>query len=130
MAIGFDSSLGVHIAALRLRAQRTEVLAANIANADTPNYSAQDTDFSAALRAAAGQGRLAATASGHIQPGFAGDGRAELLYREPTQPSIDGNTVEPEREKALFSENSVQYAATLRLLGSRIEGLMSAIRGE
>ena len=115
---------------MRLRAQRTEVLAANLANADTPNYAAQDIDFSAAMRRAQGGGRLVETVGMHMQPGQGLNGLAGTLYRESTQPSVDGNTVEPEREKALFGENAVQYTASLRLLGNRLQGLMTAIRGE
>lgn len=130
MAIRFDRVLGVHEDAMRLRAQRTEVLAANLANADTPNYAAQDIDFAAAMRRAQGGGRLAETSGLHMQPGEGLHGLAGTLYRESTQPSVDGNTVEPEREKALFGENAVQYTAALRLLGNHIQGLMTAIRGE
>ncbi|HMV39720.1 MAG TPA: flagellar basal body rod protein FlgB [Plasticicumulans sp.] len=130
MAIRFDRVLGVHEDAMRLRAQRTEVIAANLANADTPNYQAQDIDFAAAIRDAQGGARLAATAGAHIQPGEGRHGLAGTLFRESTQPSIDGNTVEPEREKAMFGENAVQYTASLRLLGDRLQGLLTAIRGE
>ncbi len=128
MAIDFERTLGVHAQALRLRAQRAELIASNLANADTPNYLARDLDFKSTLAGYAGEGRLAWTAAGHVQPGAARAG--EVLFREPTQRSIDGNTVEAEREKVLFAENSVQYSTTLKLLGSRIQGLMTAIRGE
>ena len=49
MSISFDKALGIHEQALGFRAQRAEVLANNIANADTPNYKARDLDFSKVL---------------------------------------------------------------------------------
>lgn len=128
MAIDFDRTLQVHVQAVQLRARRAELIAGNLANADTPNYLARDLDFGAAMATAQGRGQLATSAEGHLASGRRADGVA--LYREPTQRSIDGNTVEPEREKALFSQNAVAYTASLRLLGNRVQSLLNAIRGE
>lgn len=128
MSISFDQALGVHAKALGLRAQRSEVLAGNLANAETPNYLARDMDFYSLLAESQGRGTLAATDNGHIQPGGANPG--EMMYRVPSQPSIDGNTVDPDQEKAAFAENALRYQVTLRLLSGRIKGMMSAIRGE
>ncbi len=131
--IGFDAALGVHPAALALRARRTEVLANNMANADTPNFKARDIDFKAVLAAQTGAadqaGRLRATSERHIQPAApVPDG--ELLYRNPTLPSLDGNTVETHVEQAEFADNTVQYMASLRFLNGKFKGMMTAIKGE
>jgi flagellar basal-body rod protein FlgB len=128
MTISIDSALGVHVDALRARERRTEVLAVNLANADTPGFKARDLDFQAVLAQQSDGTRLATTDPGHI--GSKPSGSAELLYRVPAQASLDGNTVDPHLEKAAFAENAVRYQTTLMILGSRINGLMTAIRGE
>lgn len=129
MAIGFERALGIHAQALELRSRRAEILAANLANADTPNYLARDIDFAATLAGMRGQGvALKATHAVHMQA--RGDAPGELLYRTPAQMAIDGNTVEEEQEKSAFADNAMRYQAGLRLLGNRIQGLLTAIRGE
>ena len=135
MTVSLDKHLGVHAQALQLRSQRTEVLAANLANADTPNYRARDIDFKAALAAAssgAGSGvHLATTSARHIGVGGAnGTPGPELKYRTPLAPSLDGNTVDTQLEQAAFAENSVRYQATLTFLNSKFRGLMTAITGQ
>lgn len=130
IAVKLDNVFGVHEEALRLRAQRSEVLAANLANADTPGYKARDFDFAAILRREVqAPVRLAATHATHFgaRPGAATS--PQLGYRVPQQPSVDGNTVEVEREQARFSENAMRYQASLRFLDSRIQGLKLAIKG-
>ena len=133
MPITLDGALGIHEQALGLRAQRAELLAANLANADTPNYQARDIDFKAALTSAkaAGQGRLplAATDAGHLQHG-AGGINASLLYRNPHQASLDGNTVDTQVEQAEFAQNALHYMASLTFLSGKINGLKNAIKGE
>lgn len=128
MGINFERALSVHAQTLELRSRRAEILAANLANADTPNYQARDLDFAATLaQAQGGAGPLQATQAFHLQPA----GRnGELLYRIPTQMSLDGNTVEPEQEKAAFADNALRYQASLRFMSSRIQGLLTAIKGE
>jgi flagellar basal-body rod protein FlgB len=116
MALNLDSYLGVHAQALTLEAQRTELLAANLANADTPNYKARDIDFKAALAAASGA--EATTAASNVK------------YRVPMAPSLDGNTVDTQLEQAAFAENSVRYQATLTFLNARLKELMTAIVGQ
>ncbi len=131
MPINIDSALGPLPHALKLRAQRTEILASNLANADTPNYKARDFDFRAAMsRAQGGELPLQATRPGHIRQSSASVGGAPLQYRVPSQPSLDGNTVDAQAEQAAFAENAVRYQATLTFLNGRIRGLMSAIKGE
>ena len=113
--MAFDKLFGVHGAALQVRSQRMGVLASNIANASTPNYKARDVDFRQALASLEG-GR---------------DGVADAtLYRVPTQPSMDGNTVELSAEQTAFAENAVQYQTTLAFLNGRIATLTRALKGE
>lgn len=129
MGINFDRALRLHSQALELRSRRTEVVAANLANADTPNYKARDLDFKVAMASAMGAERpLRATHANHLQG--RGDNAGELLYRTPTQMSLDGNSVDSEREKAVFADNALRYQASLRFLGSRVQGLLTAIKGE
>lgn len=139
MAINLDSYLGVHAQALKLREQRTELLARNLANADTPGYKAQDLDFQAAMSAMTTPGNAAdamrTTQSAHIpvagaavlEPGSTG---AFLRYRTPLAPSLDGNTVDAQLEQSAFAENSVHYQATLSFLSSKFRSLMTAITGQ
>jgi flagellar basal-body rod protein FlgB len=144
MALNLDSYLGVHAQALTLEAQRTELLAANLANADTPNYKARDIDFKAALAAASGNGAsgsgngsalaMSATNSAHLGAAGADSANAaidaNLKYRVPMAPSLDGNTVDTQLEQAAFAENSVRYQATLTFLNARLKELMTAIVGQ
>ena len=134
MSISFDSALGIHDDALKVRARRSELLASNLANADTPNYKAQDIDFKQALeQASAGQSasssQLHTTHSGHIQGEPAPD-IPDSKYRVPLQPSLDGNTVDSQLEKANYAENALQYQTTLSFLGSKFSSLIGAIKGE
>ena len=128
-----DQAFGVAPDVLAIRARRTELIAANLANADTPNYKARDIDFAEALQMARGgleAGRLQRTDADHMGlPGA--DGLADqVLYRVPSQPSLDNNTVESHREHMAFLDNAVRYQASLNFLDGRIRGLLTAIRGE
>lgn len=132
MPLNIDSALGAMPEALILRGRRSELLASNLANADTPNFKARDFDFRAAMdQAHAGQVALVATHTNHIAMTDAqGAGNAALQYRMPSQPALDGNTVDAQVEQAAFAENAVNYQATLTFLTSRIKGLTGAIKGE
>jgi flagellar basal-body rod protein FlgB len=141
MALDIDNYLGVHARALQLESRRTELLAANLANADTPGYKARDIDFKAAL-ATAGNPQVGTaprlglqhtngqhlgttgTAAGNVADG------ATMKYRVPLAPALDGNTVDAQLEQAAFAENAVRYQATLTLLNMRLRGLMTAITGQ
>jgi flagellar basal-body rod protein FlgB len=136
-----DSYLGVHAAALSLREKRTELLATNLANADTPGYKARDLDFKRALEAATSSqsngtggtaGGLKTTQAAHIGASSspAGVDPSSVKYRTPLAPSLDGNTVDPQLEQAAFAENAVRYQATLTFLSSRFRSLMTAITGQ
>jgi flagellar basal-body rod protein FlgB len=127
----FDTIFGIHEPALLLHGQRLGVLAANMANADTPNYKARDIDFSAVLQhTEAAPLALETTQAGHIA--LAGDaaGAADLKYRNPYQASLDGNTVEMPVEQAAFSENNVRYQASLNFINLKISELQYVISGQ
>lgn len=123
-------SFAVHGQALKFRAMRNEVLSSNIANADTPNYKARDIDFGAALKMAKGeQLTLRTTSRLHQQPtGHLANG-ASVKYRVPTQPTLDGNTVQTDVEQAAYAENAVQYRASLAFLNGAISSLRYALKG-
>lgn len=127
-----DRHLEPNLKALNLRAMRGEVLAANIANADTPNYKARDFDFRAAMSSAMAATKLdmQRTSPSHIQQRGTVPGTPRLQFRAPVQPSIDGNTVEVEAEISRFSDNAIRYQAALTFINSRINGLRTAITGQ
>lgn len=131
-----ESIFGIHEAAFRVRTQRAELLANNLANADTPNFKARDLDFRSAITDASSQSKspfateMTKTNSGHIDGGGFTSTSQYLMYRQPTQPSLDGNTVETHIEKAKFMENAMQQQATLEFLNSKITGIRGALRGE
>lgn len=136
MAINFDKALGIHEQALMLRSQRNNILATNIANADTPNYKARDIDFSAAMSSLqAGATKpvsLQATQAGHVgvnESTILSPLEAQLQYRLPQQPSLDGNTVETHIEEAAYADNAVRYQASLQFLGGKFATLKSVING-
>ena len=127
----FDDLFGIHGRALLLRSQRAEVLAANLANADTPGYKARDFDFKAMLANEVDNGsRMRTTHSGHIQTEEGMVPPSQLLYRTPLQPSLDGNTVDTEQEHAAFSANALEYQASLTFVNSKISGIRKALKGE
>jgi flagellar basal-body rod protein FlgB len=105
MGINFKDAAGVHADALALRAERTRILAANIANENTPGFQAQDMDFSATLDSA-------------------------LMYRVPYHPTRDGNTVEIGVEQAAFSQNATDFATSLTFVNMKLKGLAKAISGQ
>jgi len=131
MAINFDNALGIHPQALALREKRGEILASNLANADTPDYKARDLDFKTVFQQtlAGKSSELNRSQQGHLASRNSVLG-ADLLYRNPQQASLDGNTVETHIEQAKYAENAVQYQASLQFINGKFSGLMSAIRGE
>ena len=124
----FNSAFGIHERALGVRSQRMEVLARNIANADTPNYKAQDVDFKAMLKEAKTE-YLTATNEKHYA-GLQEAPDSGMRYRTPFNSSFDGNTVEMNVEQALYCKAAGDYQATLQFLQNRIGGLRKAMRGE
>jgi len=125
-----DKALAFDAAALSLRGYRQQLLASNIANADTPNYKAVDIDFARALRQAQGGGMaLARTSPGHLGAGGSGAlAGVKPQFRSAVQPSIDGNTVDANIEQAQFAENSMQYMATLQFMNGKIQSTLLALR--
>ena len=128
-------SLDFQAQALTLRSERQRLIASNIANADTPGYVARDINFAQALREATGGGapgaQLTASRAGHItsSAGTAGLGSA-LVYAAPGQTNLDRNTVDMDRERASFTDNTVKYEATLRFISSNVRTTLTAITGQ
>lgn len=134
MPNAIDNAFAFQSRVLALRGYRQQILAANIANADTPNYKAMDIDFAAAMRqaqGAAGGVGLARTAAGHLD-GKGGSVVAGVkpMYRTSVQPSIDGNTVDSNIEQAQFSENALQYMSTLQFINGKIQSTLLALKGQ
>lgn len=120
--------LGIHGTALAIREQRLQVLAQNIANADTPHYKAKDLDFGAALNAAL---QAPQQAGGGIADAGLNDALAAARFtRAGTQPSLDGNTVDGDRENAAFAQASLEYRASLSFVESKVRGMLTAITGQ
>lgn len=115
--------------ALSLRQKRLEILGSNIANAATPHFKARDIDFESAYKSAMNSGELTKTAAAHIDVGGTAES-AEVRYRVPLSPSLDGNTVELHVEQVQFAENATHYEATLNFLNGRINTMRKALRGE
>ncbi len=132
MSLTTDNLFGINTQALNLWQRRSEVLASNMANADTPGYLARDIDFRKALTAASGgsDGNLAlqTTAPGQIGSGSTAS-NAPLAYQIPSQPSMDGNTVDEQVQQADFAANSVHYQASLSFITAQIHMLRTAITG-
>lgn len=126
---GLHNVFGTHEKALQLKSQRLDLLARNIANADTPNFKARDLDFKAVLGGLANDTRMDATAAGHYQAGESLDGHG-MRYRIPFNTSFDGNTVELSVEQAQFGKAAADYQATLSFLENRVNGLRRALKGE
>lgn len=125
--------LDFHANALLLRSQRQQVIASNIANADTPGYVARDFDFAAALKNASGMqggGTASATHAQHLRLGGTDAKNPDLAYTVQTQPSQDGNSVDLDRERANFVDNSVRYESTLRFINGHVKTMLSAITGQ
>lgn len=131
MAINLDKLTGFHHRAVNLREDRMEVIAGNLANANTPGYKARDIDFKQAMTSAREnqQGGMTRTSDKH----FAGNmtaSHAELRFRVPSQPDTgDGNTVEVQTERNAFLENGMRYQASLQFLDGKLKGMKKALSG-
>jgi len=125
------AKIDAHATALDLLSQRQKVLGGNIANADTPGFKARDFDFAAALATARGELQSPGSRMREAMTGAAAQtAMPDLLYRSADQPSLDGNTVELDRERAAFADNAVRYEATLRFINHDVRTLLSAITGQ
>lgn len=135
MSINFSKALGIHEQALGFRARRAEVLANNIANADTPNFKARDLDFASVLATQAQQQGGGNTSMDRThQQHFDMDGvelaDPAMRFRNPHHASIDQNSVDLQVEQSHYTENAVQFQASFTLLNNKFKGLMVALRGE
>ncbi len=134
MTSQIDQALQFQQTALQLREARQELIASNIANADTPNYQARDIDFASALQGALGNQsgalQLAGTAPQHLG-GSSGQSilGAPVLYRAVVQASADGNTVNMDTERAQFAENTVRYEASLKFIGQQVKDILTTLQG-
>ena len=129
-----DALFGIHAKALSLGRARMDVLAANIANADTPHFLAKDVDFAQALKAESATGsdsQLLTTNTQHLPAaGISSGPSSQEVWRVPLQPSADGNTVDVQIEQAQFAEAALKYQASLNFLDGRVRALMTAITGQ
>lgn len=129
-----DEAVRFQQTALNLRAARQELLASNVANADTPNFKAKDIDFASALRNALGGTPedlpVVQTSPVHLA-GSSGDSimGAPVMYRRPLQPSADSNTVDMDVERAQFADNALRYEASVVFVNAKLKGILSAIQG-
>lgn len=134
MKTQLDRALQFHQTAINLQAQRQQMLASNMANADTPNYKARDIDFRSALQGALGQRigplALATTSSRHADSAESMPFGAFAGYRRDFQSSVDGNTVNMDVERAAFAENSVHYEASVTFINGLLSGMRTAITGQ
>ena len=119
--------------ALNLLTQRANILAANIANVDTPGYRARDIDFSKQLQQAMkshaqgkGNASLSRTSAKHLS-GSRLSFHDDLLYRVPDQPRADDNTVDMDRERVNFLDNTVKHQVSITSLNAQFKNMMSAI---
>lgn len=130
MITQLQQRFSLHEQTLDYRMKRSEIIASNLVNADTPGYKAKDIDFKDFLEnQLSDEGQMKTTQPGHIQSNDYID-EMSLLYRVPSQPTLDGNTVDTQIENAQFTENTMRYLASLRFLDGKIKSTLAAIRGE
>lgn len=134
MAISFDKAFGIHPHAMLIRSSRAQALASNIANADTPGYKAKDVDFASALKAAK-SGQASGNSMTRTHPDHIANGTSlmsgELKFRVANQPDTgDGNNVDVQVERNLYTQNAIEYQASLSFLSGKISGLKKAIGGQ
>lgn len=130
MSINFKNALGLHAEALQVRSKRTEILANNLANSDTPGFKARDLDFKGILKGEYESRQLMElnrTSQRHI-PAAALVVDDTLKFRNPQQPSIDGNTVETNIEQAEFAKNAMDFQTSFSFLDSRFKSLVKAMK--
>ena len=136
--MALDPLFGLHADALAVQRKRMDVLAGNLANSDTPNFKARDVDFAATLQQALGTSesggalQMAATSSGNsLRTGdVSGDSIPGLVWRVPTQNSVDGNTVDAQIEQSKFADAALHYQASLNFVDGRVKSMMTAITGQ
>ncbi|MBX2837596.1 MAG: flagellar basal body rod protein FlgB [Gammaproteobacteria bacterium] len=126
-----DNLLAAHATSIAVRSQRAEMIAGNLANADTPGYRAKDIDFAAVLSntKASNFSGMAVTHRAHLT-GKTDPLDHHMYFRDAPEATLDENSVDTEYERAQFTDNAVRYQASVQFLNSRLSGLMRAIRGE
>jgi flagellar basal-body rod protein FlgB len=128
-ALGFKNSLGIHPQTVQLRAARAEVIANNLANSDTPNFKARDFDFKAILDGESQRSlKMNVTDASHQRGSV--DTDMDLMFRNPYQPSIDGNTVDSQMEQSFYTENALRYNSSFEFLNSKFKGLKDALSSQ
>ena len=134
MSSRLHEAMRFHHTALNTRAYRQQVIASNIANADTPNYKARDVDFREALTGAlagkSGSLALSTTSARHLAAAGASPLEANLKFRNDQQGAVDGNTVNMDVERSAFAENAIQYQASVTFINGLITGMQRAIQGQ
>lgn len=130
-----DNYFGINAQSVLVRSKRAEILASNIINADTPNYKAKDIDFNKILNAnnkdlSFKPVSVNTTHNTHIVTNNSNPFSLQTKFRIPEHASLDGNTVDTHVEKSKFAENAVRYQISLSMLNNKIQGLISALRGE
>ena len=126
-------NFGIYEAALNTSIKRSELLANNIANADTPGYKARDLDFAEVMRGYSNPNssvRMTTSQSHHRSGLIESTGMEGLKYRSSSQASVDGNTVDADRENSEHAKNTLLYNASFQFLNGRIKGMLGAIKGE
>ena len=130
MAIGFDKGFELHAQGMQLRAQRAEVIAGNIANADTPGYKAKGMDFRKAMQQATQQQQMGMNKTNAKHFDVRTEINNNVAFRIPDQPDTgDGNTVDVQVERNLYLENSLEYQAGVQFLNGKISALKNVISG-
>jgi flagellar basal-body rod protein FlgB len=150
MFANLSNALDFQAKGLVLRSERQRILASNIANADTPGFAGRDINFKQAMEKATSQGgagkdltlatsqsvlsQVNKTHPQHISIDrrLAGSdlNKSDMDYTVQTQPTMDRNSVDLDRERATFVDNSVRYEATLRFITGSAKTLTSAITGQ
>ncbi|MFM8517466.1 MAG: flagellar basal body rod protein FlgB [Nevskiaceae bacterium] len=129
-----DAHFKLHAESLKLSSRRSEMIARNLANAETPNYKASDLDFRKALTSVLGEEGadvgMTATSAGHLAGSRTVNADNHLINCSPLVESLDGNTVDVQAEQAAFAETSIRYQASLNFVNSQLRGLMTAITGQ
>jgi flagellar basal-body rod protein FlgB len=128
--MAINNLFGIYENTLSLRAKRSELLASNLVNADTPGYKAKDIDFSSMVKnIRENSGKMITTNKNHISEDSP-IADFDIKYRIPLQASLDGNTVETNVENAQFADNAMRYMASVRFIDGKVKGILTALRGE
>lgn len=130
MAISLDKLMGFHEKAMQVRTERMEIIAGNLANANTPGYKSKDLDFQKVMQRAqfSRDHNLVRTNENHLKGSMQGSG--DVQFRIPNQPDTgDGNTVDVQLERNTFLDNNLRYQAGLEFLNGKIKGMKKALSG-